>query len=63
MTVITNHPSAESCITRFIIHACLHAAVLAVDQWFLGIDYAAQRLLSRIEVGMRNLVPKRGKSI
>jgi hypothetical protein len=62
-TVIMNHPSAELCMTRYTIHACLHAAALAVGQWFLGIDYAAQRLLSRIEVGMRNLVPKRGKSI
>lgn len=63
MAVIINHPSAESCMTRFIIHAVLHDTVLAVDQWFLGIGYAAERLLSRIEVGMRNLVPKRGKSI
>jgi hypothetical protein len=63
MAVIINHPSAESCMTRFIIHAVLHDTVLAVDQWFPGIGYAAERLLSRIEVGMRNLVPKRGKSI
>jgi len=63
MAVIINHPSAESCMTRFIIHAVLHNTVLAVDQWFPGIGYAAESLLSRIEVGMRNLVPKRGKSI
>jgi hypothetical protein len=63
MAVIINHPSAESCMTRFIIHAVLHDTVLAVDQCFPGIGYAAERLLSRIEVGMRNLVPKRGKSI
>jgi hypothetical protein len=63
MAVIINHPSAESCMTRFTIHAFLHATVLTIDKWFLGIGYAAERLLSRIEVGMRNLVPKRGKSI
>lgn len=63
MAVIINHPSAESCMTRFTIHAVLHNTVLAMDQWFLGISYAAERLLSSIEVGMRNLVPKRGKSI